>query len=127
MQLIMCKSKIHRTTITDADLNYEGSITIDSELMNAAEILPYEKVQVVNINNGSRIETYAIEGKKGSGVICLNGAAARKGQKGDKIIIISYGLLSKEEAKNHFPIIVKVNEHNKIISRKQEKELALNY
>ena len=126
MQIIMCKSKIHRTTITEADLNYEGSITIDSELMDAAEILPYEKVQVVNINNGCRIETYAIKGEKGSGVICLNGAAARKGQKGDKIIIISYGVLDKEEAKNHLPIIVKVNDNNEIISRTIEKEMAFN-
>jgi len=127
MQLIMCKSKIHRATITDANLEYEGSITIDRELMESAELLPFEKVQVVNINNGNRLETYVIEGEPGSGVICLNGAAARKGQKGDKVIIISYALLDREEAKKHLPVVVKVDDKNILKSLERKRELASSY
>lgn len=111
----MYKSKIHRATVTDANLNYVGSITIDVELMKAADILENEKVQVVNINNGARFETYAIEGKAGSGVICLNGAAARLAQKEDKVIIISYAYYSNEEAKELKPLAIHVNEKNQII------------
>ena len=91
MQRTMCKGKIHRATVTQANLNYVGSITIDVDLLEAADIYPYEKVQVVNINNGSRLETYTIAGARGSGVICMNGAAARLAAEGDTVIIISYG------------------------------------
>lgn len=113
----MFKSKIHRAAITQAELHYEGSLTIDRDLMDAADILPYEKVSVVNINNGERFETYAIEGKRGSRVICLNGAAARKGQVGDRIIIITYVSLSDEEAHAHKPNVLLVDERNEIVSR----------
>lgn len=110
----MCKSKIHRVTITEADLNYVGSITIDAELLKAANILPYEKVQIVNVNNGARLETYAIAGEPGSGVICLNGAAARLSQPGDVAIIISYVLVEENELASFHPQIVFVNSENKI-------------
>lgn len=110
----MCKSKIHRATITDANLQYVGSLTVDRDLMGAADLLPAEQVQVVNINNGARFETYIIEGAPGSGEICLNGAAARQGQPGDKIIIISYALLEDAAARSHEPIVVHVDERNRI-------------
>lgn len=114
MQRILCKSKIHRATITEANLHYEGSLTVDESLMKAAGIVPYEKVSVVNINNGERFETYAIRGKAASGVICLNGAAARKGAVGDQIIIISYALFSEEEIAGYLPAIVHVNQLNHV-------------
>lgn len=114
MILNMLKSKIHRAVVTQAQLNYVGSITIDRLLMDAAGILEYEKVAVVNINNGERFETYAIEGKAGSGVICLNGAAARCAQRDDKIIIMSYCQLESAEAEIHKPVVVFVNEDNTI-------------
>ena len=110
----MCKSKIHRATVTDANLNYEGSITIDEELMEQADILPYERVQVVNNHNGARLETYVIRGESGSGIICLNGAAARLVQPGDVIIIISYALYPPEELRDFQPKIVFVDEKNKV-------------
>ena len=110
----MLGGKIHRATVTEADLNYVGSITIDQDLLDAAGICVNEKVQIVNINNGARLETYTIPGERGSGVICLNGAAARLVQKGDIVIIMSYVLMSNEEAKNHEPKVVLVNEQNKI-------------
>ena len=110
----MCKSKIHRATVTDANLNYEGSITIDEELMEQADLLPYEQVQVVNNHNGARLETYVIRGERGSGIICLNGAAARLVQPGDVIIIISYALCSPEELQNFHAKLVFVDEKNKI-------------
>ena len=100
MYRIMLKSKIHRATITQADLNYEGSLTIDQDLLDRADILMHEKVAVVNINNGARFETYVIPGERGSGIICLNGAAARLGEVGDKVIIISYANMTTEELKN---------------------------
>lgn len=109
----MCKSKIHRATITDANLNYEGSITIDETLMELADILPFEKVQVVNVNNGSRLETYVIPGPAGEGDICLNGAAARLGAQGDIVIIISYMLLPDEQARDYQPKIVHVDANNR--------------
>lgn len=112
----MCKSKIHRVTVTDANLHYVGSITIDTELLVAADILPYEMVQVVNINNGERFETYAIEGEAGSGTVCLNGAAARLAVPGDLVIIIAYGLYTEEELKNWEPKVVHVDTTNKIQS-----------
>ncbi len=115
MERIMFKSKIHRATITQAELHYEGSLTIDTELMDAADLLPYEKVSIVNINNGERLETYIIPGERGSKTICLNGAAARKGAVGDRIIIISYATMSEEEARAYKPTIVLVNEKNDII------------
>ena len=108
----MLKSKIHRARVTDANIDYEGSITIDKKLMAEADILPYEQVQVLNINNGARFSTYAIEGREGSGEICLNGAAARLVVKGDLVIILTYTELSEEEAQNHTPKIVHVNEEN---------------
>ena len=114
MFLTMFKSKIHRALVTEANLNYMGSITIDRDLMQAADILPHEKVQIVNNNNGSRFETYVIPGAPGSGVICLNGAAARLVQPGDKVIIISYAAMSREEALLHRPTVVMVDGSNRI-------------
>lgn len=108
------KSKIHRAVVTDADLNYIGSITIDKDLMDAADIVEYEKVTIVNNNNGERFETYVIEGEPGSGMICLNGAAARKVQKGDIVIIITYTILQDEEYQAFKPKRVLVNEKNEI-------------
>jgi len=115
MLLSICKSKIHRVRITEANMNYEGSLTIDSDLMKAAGILPYEKVHVVNVTNGNRLETYAIKGEAGSGVICLNGAAAHKGKVGDVIIVISYAMVDEKEAASFSPKIVKVDQNNHII------------
>jgi aspartate 1-decarboxylase len=109
----ICKSKIHRATITETNLHYPGSITIDVELLDMADIMPHERVQIVNINNGSRVETYVMPGERGSGKICLNGAAARWGQVGDLVIIISYCLMTNEEAKNYKPIVVNVDDKNK--------------
>lgn len=115
MQLSMLKGKIHRATVTQADLNYVGSITVDKTLLDAAGILQYEKVHIVDINNGSRFETYTINGEPGSGVICLNGAAARCVQPGDKIILMAYAQMDEEEAKNHEPKVVFIGDDNKII------------
>ncbi|MFN4122528.1 MAG: aspartate 1-decarboxylase [Flavobacteriales bacterium] len=106
MHIQVVKSKIHRVTITQADINYIGSITIDEDLMDAANIIENEKVQVVNINNGERLETYVIKGERGSGVICMNGPAARKAQVGDIIIIISYASMDFDEAKSFKPSLV---------------------
>ncbi len=114
MNLTMLKSKIHRATVSEANLDYVGSITVDEELLEKSGILEYEKVQVVDINNGERFETYTICGKRGSGVICLNGAAARCVQKNDKIIIMAYAQMSEEEAKNFRPTVVFVDDNNKI-------------
>jgi aspartate 1-decarboxylase len=110
----MFKSKIHRATVTMAELYYEGSITVDKDLLEEADIIPFEKVQVVNVNNGSRLETYVLEGEAGSGIICLNGPAARLGTVGDEVIIITYTYLPDEEAKKHKPRIVLVDKHNKV-------------
>lgn len=110
----MMKSKIHRATVTEANLEYEGSITIDRDLLRAADLLPGEHVHIVNINNGSRIETYCVEGKAGSGTICMNGAAARWAQVGDQVIIISYAMLEDEQARLYKPKIVFVDRSNKI-------------
>lgn len=114
MQIQVLKSKIHRVKVTQANLNYIGSVTIDQNLMDAANIIEHEKVQIVNINNGERIETYVIKGKRGSGTICLNGPAARKVELDDTIIIISYALLDFELAKKHKPTIIFPNENNKL-------------
>jgi len=116
MLVQMFKSKLHRATVTQADLNYMGSITIDELLMDAASLLEGEKVQVVNNNNGERFETYVIKGEPNSGVICLNGAAARKVHVGDTVIIISYAFMTVEEAKLHKPVTVFLNDVNQIIS-----------
>jgi len=108
----MLKSKIHRATVTDANLNYVGSITVDTDLLDAADIRPYEHVHIVNINNGARFETYAIEGARGSGVICLNGAAARLAQPGDLVTVISYAQYSETDTQGFEPVIVHVDESN---------------
>jgi len=119
LQRIMLKSKIHRATLTDADLNYEGSITIDEDLMDAADILAFEQVQIYDINNGNRFETYVIKGERGSGTICVNGAAARLVAKGDLIIIASYFNVDEKEALEHKPKLIYVNEKNDIMSEKR--------
>ncbi|MEO6757879.1 MAG: aspartate 1-decarboxylase [Saprospiraceae bacterium] len=117
MLIEIFKSKIHRVRVTQADLNYIGSITIDEDLLDAANILEGEKVQIVNNNNGERLETYAIRGERGSGVICLNGAAARRVQVGDIVIIISYALMTPEEAKTFRPIALFPDENNRLAPR----------
>jgi len=114
MILTMLKGKIHRATVTQAELNYVGSITIDKTLMEASKIIENEKVQIVDINNGARFETYVIPGKRDSGVICLNGAAARLVQTGDKVIIIAYAQMDEEEAKKYKPAVVFMNDDNTI-------------
>lgn len=114
MTIQMLKAKIHRAVVRQAELNYVGSITVDSELMKAAGIFEYEKVQIVDVENGSRFETYTIAGEPGSGMICLNGAAARMVQPGDHIILMSYCDMTPEEAKNHQPQVVFVDEENQI-------------
>ena len=108
----MLKSKIHRATVTDANINYEGSITIDRDLMDAADMLPYEQVHVLNINNGARFTTYIIEGERGKGDICLNGAAARLAVKGDLVIILTYQEVPEDQLKDYHPKVVHVNEKN---------------
>ena len=120
----MMKSKIHRAHVTDANINYEGSITIDKKLLREADILSYEQVHVLNINNGARFTTYAIEGKEGNGDICLNGAAARLGVKGDIVIILTYAQVPEEEVKNYRPRIVHVNKNNAIVTKLDEKIFA---
>jgi len=114
MLITMMRSKIHRAVVTETHLEYEGSITIDEVLLEKSGMLDHEKVQVVNLNNGSRLETYIIKGEKGSGTICLNGPAARKAFPGDEIIIIAYAIMSEEEAKSFNPTIIKVNKKNKV-------------
>lgn len=116
MQINILKSKIHRATVTDANIHYMGSITIDINLMERAGILPYEKVLVVSLESGERLETYAIKGKKGSGEICLNGAAARKILKDDKVIILAFVLLDQNEADRFKPTVIQVDEKNNIIN-----------
>jgi aspartate 1-decarboxylase len=113
----ICHAKIHRMTVTRTDLNYEGSISIDTDLLRAADIVPYEKVQVVNLHNGQRFETYIIEGKQGSGEVGLNGAAARLGEPGDKIIVIAYALFEDKERSTYTPKIIHVDEKNRVVKR----------
>jgi len=120
----MLKSKIHRATVTDANINYEGSITIDKKLLREADILPYEQVQVLNINNGARFSTYAIEGEEGGGEICLNGAAARLAVKGDLVIILTYTDVGEDDLGNYHPKIVHVNEKNEIVHKFDEAIFA---
>jgi aspartate 1-decarboxylase len=119
----MCKSKIHRATVTQADLHYEGSLTVDSDLLDAADIIPYERVQVCNISNGERFETYIIPGKRRTGIICLNGAAARLGSVGDEIIVITYATYTEEELKNYKPTVIILDKKNKIIDIKKDTEI----
>jgi aspartate 1-decarboxylase len=119
----MLKSKIHRATVTDADLHYNGSVTIDAALMEAADILDHEQVHIVNVTNGSRLVTYAIAGQKDSGILCINGAAARICHKGDTVIIISYVKMDHVEASVHKPKIVKVSKENKINEVKDYNEV----
>jgi aspartate 1-decarboxylase len=114
MQIEILKSKVHRAVITEANLNYVGSLTLDEDLMDAANMIENEKVQIVNVNNGTRIETYLIKGKRGSGVCCLNGPAARQGAVGDIVIVISYAIMDFEEAKKHKPFIVFPKEGNRL-------------
>lgn len=121
MQRIMLKSKIHRATVTGADLHYEGSVTIDRDLMDAADLVSYEKVAVWNVTNGSRLETYAIEGQRGSGVICLNGAAARLVAPKDLVIIASFVNMENAEAIKHEPKLVFVDEENRMLPTRQEE------
>lgn len=116
----MLTSKLHRATVTEANLNYVGSITIDEDLLDAANILANEKVQIVNNNNGERFETYTIKGERGSGMICVNGAAARLVQPGDIVIILSYSLMSDEEAQKHVPTVLLMDEYNHIEQTIQE-------
>jgi len=114
VRLIAFKSKIHRATVTEADLSYEGSVTIDSDLMDAADILPHEQVQILNLNNGERFDTYAIRGPRGSGTVCLNGPAARLAHVGDIVIILTYAEMEREELMRHVPTVVMVDEKNRI-------------
>lgn len=116
MRLEMLRSKIHRARITGKDVDYEGSLTIDATLMRAAQIRPYERVQVVNVHNGSRLETYAIQGEAGSGVLQLNGAAARWGEVGDPVIVLAYAWLDEDELQDYQPVIILVDERNRIVA-----------
>jgi len=122
MIINVLKSKIHRAKVTDAQIHYTGSITIDKTLMEHAKIIPFEKVMVVSLDSGERLETYVIEGKKGSGEICINGAAARKILKGDRIIIMSFASINESETENFKPIIILVNENNKILGEENKVE-----
>lgn len=115
MQRFMMKSKIHRATVTSADLHYEGSLTVDQDLMDAADLVSYEEIQVVNVNNGARLTTYVVPGPRGSGVVQLNGAAARLGLPGDKVILISYGVYPDADARRHAPRVVFVDERNRMV------------
>jgi aspartate 1-decarboxylase len=125
MQRTMLKSKIHRVRVTESNLNYEGSLTIDADLMEAADILPYEQIKIYNIHNGARFDTYAIAGAAGKGQICLNGAAARMGAPGDLIIIASYSNYNKAEAAAHKPVIVLVDSQNRKRVEKSANELTV--
>lgn len=116
MQKQLLHSKIHRATVTDAQIDYEGSISIDPKLLKAAKITPFEKVLIANLNNGARIESYAIAGKEGTGEVCLNGGAARHGKKGDLVIIMTFAVMTDEEIKKHNPTVVRVNARNEIVA-----------
>jgi len=115
--LTLCKSKLHRATVTQAELHYEGSLTVDAALMEAAGIVPFERVQVVDVTNGARLETYVIEGQRASGIVCVNGAAARLVHVGDRVIVITYAQLTPEETRDHQPVIVLLNPDNSIRER----------
>ncbi len=113
MQCIMLKAKLHNARVTGAELDYEGSLTIDESLMQAVGLLPHEKILVANMENGNRFETYAIAGPAGSGDICLNGATARLGQKGDRLIVFAFCILTEDEARRHHPVVMRLDEHNR--------------
>lgn len=117
MRRELCKSKIHGATVTEANLYYEGSLTLDTELMEAADLVPYERIQVVNINNGARLETYLLPGERATGAVALNGAAARLGSVGDRVILISYAHYDESEVQGHEPRVVFVDEHNRALKR----------
>jgi aspartate 1-decarboxylase len=117
MRRTLFKSKIHRATVTHADLDYEGSITLDADLMSAADILPYEKVAVWNVTRGTRLETYALEGPAGSGVVCVNGAAAHHNSPGDLVIVATFAAMDEAEARAHQPVVVLVDGQNRITDR----------
>jgi len=121
MRRIMFKSKIHRATVTHADLDYEGSVTIDADLMRAADILPHEQVHIWNVTRGSRLETYALEGPAGSGVVCVNGAAAHHNQPQDLVIIVTFAELDEAEIAAHEPRVVIVDENNRIVEDRHEE------
>jgi aspartate 1-decarboxylase len=125
MQRIMLKSKIHNAVITEANLLYEGSITLDSSLMDAADILEGERVQVVNLSNGARFETYAIRGGERTGIVCLNGPAARMGCVGDRVHILSWAVMTEEDARKYAPVCVKLDERNGIIRKKTVEQREL--
>lgn len=127
MYITLFKSKLHRATVTEANLNYVGSITIDEDLLAQADILPGEKVQVVNVNNGQRFETYTIVGERGSGVICVNGAAARLVQKGDQVIIIAYAMMNRQEALVFKPQVLILNDNNQITALKDHEVHGQSY
>lgn len=112
----LLKSKIHRATVTEANLHYDGSLTVDRALLEAADILPFERIQVLNLHTGSRFETYAVEGERNSGIICVNGAAARLAQPGDLVLILSYVFLAEEEVRHFVPRILHVDEKNRLLS-----------
>ncbi len=116
MQIRMFKGKIHRATVTHADLHYEGSVTIDQDLLDASGILPHEEVHIWNCTNGSRLSTYALSGPRGSGAICINGAAAHLATPGDLVILATFATMSQEEARDHVPTVVRVDEKNRIIA-----------
>lgn len=120
MQRILLKSKIHRATVTEADLDYEGSLTVDKDLMEAADLLPYEEVHIFNVTNGHRFSTYVIEGKRGSNIICVNGAAAHLAREGDCLIIASFSLYSEDEIEGHYPKLVYVDDFNNVKNIKTE-------
>lgn len=121
MLLTLLKAKLHRATVTEANLNYTGSITIDKDIIDQAGIFIHEKVQIVNNNNGARFETYVIEGESGSGVLCLNGAAARLVQPGDKVIIMAYAQMTPEEAQTHKPVVLLLGDNNQILEKLSER------
>ena len=121
MLLTLLKAKLHKATVTEANLNYTGSITIDKDIIDQAGIFIHEKVQIVNNNNGARFETYVIEGKSGSGVLCLNGAAARLVQPGDKVIIMAYAQMTPEEAQTHKPLVLLLGDNNQILEKLSER------
>lgn len=118
MNVMMCRSKIHKARLTRCDLNYEGSLEIDRDLLDKAGIYPYEKILVVNENNGERLETYAIPGKRGSKIFCLNGSAARKGYPGDPVTVMSFGVCTQEEAENFRPRVIILDRDNNIVREK---------
>ena len=119
---VMMKSKIHGATVTEANLRYTGSITIDKNLLKSSDIAPFERVQIVNLHNGSRVETYVLEGAAGSGTICMNGAAARWAEVGDKVIIISYSLMEDKKIRKHRPRVIFVDEKNRIKGKKEKEK-----